>query len=106
MRIVGGFSFILWSTAEAAVALMCTCLPLLRPLFTACFVRSSPRIQKKGAWSSMTFPTIAISQSCFEDCQSEDKASQSLYRQDVESGYHKETMKAAVMVKEHAAEEM
>ena len=54
----------------------------------------------------MTFPTIAISQSCLEDCQSEDKASQSLYRQDVESGYHKKTMKATVMVKEHAVEEM
>ena len=54
----------------------------------------------------MTFPTIAISESCIDGSQTEDKASQSSFRQDVESVYHKEDMKAAVMVKEHAGEEM
>ncbi len=54
----------------------------------------------------MTFPTIAISQSCIDGCQIEDKSSESPFRQDVESGYHKEDMKAAVMVEEYAGEEM
>ena len=94
----------IWSTAEAAVALMCACLPILRPLFTACFVRSSPRVQSKGNRSSMTFPTIAISESCIDGCQTEEKESQSVLRRDVESGYHKGNMKAAVMVQEHALE--
>ena len=44
----------------------------------------------------MTFPTIAISQSCIEDCQIEDKASQWPFREDVENGYHMENMNAPV----------
>lgn len=106
MQIVAGISLMLWSTAEAAVALMCACLPILRPLFTACFVRSSSRIQNKGARSSMTFPTIAISQSCIEDCQIEDKESPWPFRQDIESGYHMKMMNDAVLVKEHAEEKI
>ena len=54
----------------------------------------------------MTFPTIAISQSCIDGYQTEDKASQSVIRRDIESGCHKENMDAAIMVKEHAVEEM
>ena len=52
----------------------------------------------------MTFPTIAISESCIDGCQTEEKESQSVLRRDVESGYHKGNMKAAVMVQEHALE--
>ena len=89
----------LWSTAEAAVALMCACLPILRPLFTAWFVRSISRVQSKGNRSSMTFPTIAISQSCIDDCQIEDKVSQWPLRQDIERGYHMEDMNAPVTVR-------
>ena len=33
----GGFTFSSWSTAEAAVALLCSCLPLTRPLFVRAY---------------------------------------------------------------------
>lgn len=29
----GGIAFSIWSTAEAAVILLCTCLPIMRPMF-------------------------------------------------------------------------
>ena len=47
----------------------------------------------------MTFPTIAISQSCIKDCQIEDKALQWPLRQDVESGYRMEDMNVPVTVR-------
>ena len=52
----------------------------------------------------MTFPTIIISQSCIDGSQAEEKESQSGFKRDFESGYHKGNMKAAVMVQEHARE--
>ena len=81
---------------------MCACLPILRPLFTACFARVSVGIKSKKARSSVTFPTIAVSPSCTDTSQAEDNESQSVFRRDLESGYFKEDMKAAVMVEEHA----
>ena len=54
----------------------------------------------------MTFPTIALSQSCIDTSQAEDKDSQSVFRRDVESGYYKDNRKAAVMVEEHPQQEM
>lgn len=46
----------------------------------------------------MTFPTIAISQSCIDGSQIEREESRSVFRRDVESG----NVKVAVMVEEHA----
>lgn len=53
----------------------------------------------------MTFPTIALSQSCVDTSQAGDKESQPVFRRDLESGYYKENRKAAVMVEEHPQQE-
>ncbi|KAL2041467.1 hypothetical protein N7G274_005849 [Stereocaulon virgatum] len=42
-------AFIIWSTAEAAIALICACLPSLRPLFARCYARIASSIPRKSA---------------------------------------------------------
>ena len=54
----------------------------------------------------MTFPTIAISQSCLDGSQTEVEEAQLVFMQDVESGYYKENRKTAVIVEGHPRQEM
>ena len=44
----GGLSFILWSTTEPAVALICSCLPVLRPLYTTGMAKLG---SSRGPWN-------------------------------------------------------
>ncbi|KAL2053800.1 hypothetical protein ABVK25_005729 [Lepraria finkii] len=72
-----GTTFIIWGTAESAVALICACLPSLRQVFTRCYANVFSSNRKKGAPTEITFPTIIISPSCREvsriDSRDEDK---------------------------------
>ena len=49
----GGVAFACWSTTEAAVALLCACLPVLRPIFKGAYARfSSVRRMRDSARGS------------------------------------------------------
>ena len=63
----GAVSFAIWSTTEAAVALLCACLPLLRPVVTKFYTVLSTygtnTIQTFGLEQSQSTPSRGVQSS-------------------------------------------